>query len=97
MAQENNTETICYADLSERAQRGIDRYPPEQAFTFFARRHGMGYSIHAVQERQLDLLEAQGGMGPGWMRVVFDCDAQEVDTEDIGVVDIWQKSVNMLC
>ncbi|HYU72936.1 MAG TPA: hypothetical protein VEL31_09670 [Ktedonobacteraceae bacterium] len=64
-------ETIQYIDLSEGAQRVIDSFPDEQQITFFAHARGRGYEIKPVQDSLLDLMDAQGGMGEGWMQVVF--------------------------
>ncbi len=43
----------------------------EQQITFFAHARGRGYEIKPVQDSLLDLMDAQGGMGEGWMQVVF--------------------------
>jgi hypothetical protein len=77
-------ETISYYDLSEQAQKKIDRYPenPMQSFVFYAKRHGKGYSIHAVQDRQLDHLEAMGGMDSGWRRVIFALDEEDASSQE---------------
>ncbi len=64
-------ETIQYIDLSEGAQRVIDSFPDEQQITFFAHVRGRGYEIKPVEDSKLDLMGAQGGMGEGWMQVVF--------------------------
>ncbi len=64
-------ETIQYLDLSLGAQKVIDSFPDEQSLTFFARPRGKGYEVKPVEDSKLDLMEAQGGMGEGWMQVVF--------------------------
>jgi len=63
-------ETIQYIDLSEGAQKLIDSFD-EQPITFFAHVRGRGHEIKPVEDSKIDLMEAQGGMGEGWMQVVF--------------------------
>src|SRR6266496_105293 len=51
--------------------RVIDSFPDEQQITFFAHVRGQGHEIKPVEDSKLDLMEAQGGMGEGWLQVVF--------------------------
>lgn len=69
MRQQDNP-TIEYRSLPDATQQRIEGYP-EHGYTFFVKRHGQGYQIRSVEKSQLDSLAAQGGMGKGWLKVVY--------------------------
>lgn len=62
---------IRYSDLTENAQRVIDRQANDSiAETWFAKPHGRGYRVIAIEDHLIALTRAQGDMD-GWLEVVF--------------------------
>ena len=69
--------TISYYDLTENAQKTIDRWSNDSiAETWFAKPHGRGFRVIAIQDDQIDLARAQGM--DGWRQVEFSQEEESI-------------------
>ena len=66
-----NETTINFEDLTNAAMEKIGSYPDDVALVFYVKRHGSGYRVEARESRMKAQIDHQGGMGEGWMRVLF--------------------------
>ena len=66
-----NEDTINYQDLTDSAQAAIERQANDsRSETWFARPHGRGYSVVAIEDQLVGLAHAQGSLR-GWLRVLM--------------------------